>query len=319
MRSTQQYHNNNAMYSDYTNADNEDTGFVENGPHEVTVDYGHSPYSDRSDDYPHTHTHTHNQDVYDNEEESYNGLPFQVSAHPSHSGIRSNEGSPYSPGSPAAGQGYGHKERHGQGHGQGHGPPPHRLFPATPHQPHQHPQSSQQPHQQHAGLTANPRTNAQFASFVEPAEDEDYDTLPSPRGVLDHSSHAVPPQHQPPQMRYNPHGNGTIINGSNHNRTNNMPVSRRTYHDEAERDSPPPPPPVVFRDPHNNNNIRPAMRPVGSPHGTTMEGHRGAVSYPNREPASAVTGGAGYTTSTPYGGARRGVESQLLSPDDDML
>lgn len=249
-------HNRRTAYDVHGTEDDQDEDYYDEGPHEVTVDYGHSPLSDQSNEFRQRH------EVQD-EEENYNGLPFQVSTHHPHmSGNRSNEGSPYSPGSPAAGQAYGHSHHAG--------PSPHRLFPATPYQPAQ----------------TNVRHNAKFGSFVEPVEEGDYDTLPSPRGGVAHSMHFRQVQ-QPSHVQ-------------NVQNVQNVQSRRQAYQDEAESDSPPPPPPVVFRDSHNNN-PRPVIRPAGAPPG------RGAVTVPGRAATAA---------DTPYA-VRRGVESQLLSPDDD--
>ena len=238
-------HNIRSAYDDHGTEDAQDDEYCDEGPHEVTVDYGHSPLSDQSNEFRQRHE-------VQEEEQNYNGLPFQVSTHHPHMrGDRSNEGSPYNPGSPATGQVYTNTHHAG--------PSPHRLFPATPYHPAQ----------------TNTRHHAKFGSFVEPVEEGDYDTLPSPRGGV---AHSIPvPQH-----------------------VQNMQGRRQAYQDEAERDSPPPPPPVVFRDSHNNN-PRPVIRPAGVPPG------RGAVAVPGRAATAA---------DTPYA-VRRGVESQLLSPDDD--
>lgn len=270
---THHHNGSNTAYSDdYPAEDFQESGYNgynDEGPHEVTVDYGHSPSSDRSTEYQ--HHHQHRQDVQVHEEEdnynNYNGLPFQVSTTQPHMrGDRSSEGSPYSPGSPAAGQAFGNTHNYG--------PSPHRLFPATPHQQAQ----------------ANTRHNAKFGSFVEPAEEVDYDTLPSPRGGLVSSTHAPQQVHQASHAQNMQHSNTSAL------------ASRRMYQDEAERDSPPPPPPVVFRDSHNSTS-RPVLRPAGAPP------RRGAVPIPGKVTTASAA-------DTPYA-MRKGIESQLLSPDDD--
>lgn len=284
------YHTRNTGSLNYTE-DFQESDYRDEGPHEVTVDYGQSPLSENSDNYasyPKTAPDAHHQ--YEQDQEHYNGLPFQVSANPAHrEGHRSSEGSPYSPndspGSPAAS--HGHIQR----------PPPHRLFPATPHQPlHQsyQDQQLQQP-------VAAARSSAPYASFVEPEEEADYDTLPSPRGTIMPNTHITQPLRTQSHAPYNQ---------GNHIDNRRMP---HIYHDDVDRDSPPPPPPVVFRESQNSH--RPAVRPPGAPPGAPPAG--GPVSIPGRVPTGPVPINS-HPFSTPYCAAnRKELESQLLSPDED--